>query len=147
MDIIRAKDKQKNWGLNFCAIMQLWRGGCIIQADYITNLIDKLYRSHGHDKEDLLANSEGGKELAANFAATKETLLRGVQADAFVPSLSQSVEYYKYMTSTKLPTQFMESQLDYFGQHMFDTQSDPVGGREKGNHHFQWHPARGITGE
>ncbi|KXJ86010.1 6-phosphogluconate dehydrogenase [Microdochium bolleyi] len=147
MDIIRAKDKQKSWALDFCAIMQLWRGGCIIQADHITDLIDRVYQRHGHDKDDLLANSEVGEELTTNFAATKEVLLKGIEADAFVPSLSQSVEYYKYMTSTRLPTQFMEAQLDYFGQHMFDTQSDPVGGPEKGKHHFEWHPAKGITGK
>jgi len=74
-------------------------------------------------------------------------VLKAIEADAFVPAISQSIEYYKYMTSASLPTQFMEAQLDFFGQHMFDTKDDPVGGPEKGKHHFEWRPAKGITGK
>lgn len=147
MDVIRAKDRQKAWGLDFSEIMQLWRGGCIIQADHITDLIDGVYQRHGHDKHDMLANEEVGRELATNWPAAKEVVLKAIEADAFVPAISQSIEYYKYMTSASLPTQFMEAQLDFFGQHMFDTKDDPVGGPEKGKHHFEWRPAKGITGK
>ncbi|KAH7024735.1 6-phosphogluconate dehydrogenase [Microdochium trichocladiopsis] len=147
MDIIRAKDKQKKWGLDFTKIMQLWRGGCIIQADHITDLITKVYKRHDHSQHDMLSSPEIGKELSANWDALKSVVIRGVQTDAFIPAISQTAEYYKYMTSTGLPTQFMEAQLDFFGEHMYDCKDDPIGGPVKGKHHFEWRPAKGITGK
>ncbi|KAK9414421.1 putative 6-phosphogluconate dehydrogenase [Seiridium unicorne] len=147
MDIIRRKDRNEGWNLDYRKIMQLWRGGCIIQADHIVNLLDGMFAREDHDPNDILGNPEVGHELHELYPAVKKIVLRGIETDTFVPSISQSLEYFKYETSTQLPTQFMEAQLDYFGQHMFDKKSDPVGGPEKGEHHFEWKPATGLTGK
>lgn len=147
MDIIRKKDAKEGWKLDYRKIMQLWRGGCIIQADHIVDLLDSMYARADHDADNILGNAEIGHELHELYPAVKKIVLKGIEKDAFVPSISQSLEFFKYETSTELPTQFMEAQLDYFGQHMFDKQSDPVGGPEKGKHHFEWKPAKGISGK
>ena len=42
-----------------------------------------------------------------------------------------------------LPTQFMEAELDYFGEHMFDKEDEPASEPKKGKHHFEWKPAKG----
>ncbi|KAI1376518.1 6-phosphogluconate dehydrogenase [Hypoxylon crocopeplum] len=147
LDLIRQKDKREGWGLDYRRILQLWRGGCIIQADSVVDVLDAVYARADHDPDDLLANAEVGRELARNFQAVKKVVLKAVEADLFVPAVSQSLEYYKYETSTQLPTQFMEAQLDYFGQHMFDTKDDPVGEPKTGRHHFEWKPAKGSSDE
>ncbi|KAI1351728.1 6-phosphogluconate dehydrogenase [Xylaria sp. FL0043] len=145
LDLIRQKDKDKDWKLDYRQIMQLWRGGCIIKADHITDLLDEMYARPEHDPDDVLGNEEIEKELVANFQHTKRVVLKAVEADLFVPSISQTLEYYKYETSTHLPTQFMEAQLDYFGSHMFETKDDPMRGVEKGEHHHEWKPAKGSA--
>lgn len=145
MDIIRAKDRAEGWGLDYRNILQLWRGGCIIKAEHITDLLETMYARPDHDADDVLGNAEVGRELAAHYPAVKKVVLAAVMADGFVPSISQSLEYYKYETSANLPTQFMEAQLDYFGQHMFDRKDDPVGGPTKGKHHYEWNPAKGSS--
>ncbi|KAI0124301.1 6-phosphogluconate dehydrogenase [Xylariales sp. AK1849] len=147
MDLIRQKDKNEGWNLDYRKIMQLWRGGCIIQADHITDLLDDMYKREDHDPDDTLGNPEIGHELAKHYPEIKKVVLKAVEADMFIPTISQSMEYYKYETSTELPTQFMEAQLDFFGQHMFDKQSDPVGDPKKGKHHFEWREAKGLTGQ
>ena len=43
-----------------------------------------------------------------------------------------------------MPTSFMEAQLDFFGEHMFDLKSEGPGKPVTGPHHFEWKPARGI---
>ncbi|RWA11248.1 hypothetical protein EKO27_g3879 [Xylaria grammica] len=143
LDLIRQKDKDKGWELDYCRILQLWRGGCIIKAEHITDLLDTLYAREGHDPDDILGNEEVEMELAGTFQDTKRVVLKAIEADLFVPSISQTLEYYKYETSTHLPTQFMEAQLDYFGAHMFETKDDPMRGVEKGEHHYEWKPAKG----
>ena len=40
-----------------------------------------------------------------------------------------------------------EAELDYFGAHMFDLKTEGPGKPEKGSHHFEWKPARGIDEE
>jgi 6-phosphogluconate dehydrogenase len=49
------------------------------------------------------------------------------------------------ITKTHLPTQFMEAQLDYFGQHMYESKDDPMRGVQKGEHHYEWKPAKGSS--
>ncbi|KAJ2988069.1 hypothetical protein NUW58_g4171 [Xylaria curta] len=145
LDLIRQKDKDKDWKLDYRKILQLWRGGCIIKAEHITDLLDNMYARADHDPDDILGNEEIGRELSANFQATKKVVLRAMEADLFVPPISQTLEYYKYETSTHLPTQFMEAQLDYFGSHMFERKDDPMRGVEKGEHHYEWKPAKGSS--
>ncbi|KAI0478985.1 6-phosphogluconate dehydrogenase [Xylariaceae sp. FL0804] len=147
MDLIRAKDVEQGWGLDYANIMQLWRGGCIIKAEHIVAdlLQHGVYARADRDPDALLGNPEVAGEMAANYAAARETVLKAVQADLFVPAVSQSLEYYKYETSTSLPTQFMEAQMDYFGQHMFDRKDEPESGPVKGRHHFEWKPAKGSS--
>ncbi|KAI0459811.1 6-phosphogluconate dehydrogenase [Xylaria acuta] len=145
LDLIRQKDKDKDWKLDYCEILQLWRGGCIIKAEHITDLLDKMYAREDHDPDDILGNEEVEKELSGNYQATKKVVLKAVEADLFVPSISQTLGFYKYETSTHLPTQFMEAQLDYFGSHMFERKDDPMRGLEKGEHHYEWNPAKGKS--
>ncbi|KAI0593061.1 6-phosphogluconate dehydrogenase [Biscogniauxia sp. FL1348] len=147
LDLIRQKDKDRGWGLDYGEMLQLWRGGCIIQAEHIADVLERLFSRPDHDPDDILSNPEVGHELARCFPAAKQVVLRAVEADLFVPVLSQTLEYYKYETSTELPTQFMEAQLDYFGQHMFERKDDPVRGPHKGHHHYEWKPAKGASDE
>ncbi|TRX95380.1 hypothetical protein FHL15_003711 [Xylaria flabelliformis] len=136
LDLIRQKDKDKDWKLDYRNILQLWRGGCIIKAEHITDLLDKMYAREDHDLDDILGNEEVGNELSGNYQATKKVVLKAVEADLFVPSISQTLEYYKYETS-----------LDYFGAHMFEKKNDPMRGVEKGDHHYEWKPAKGKSDE
>ncbi|KAI1338964.1 6-phosphogluconate dehydrogenase [Xylariaceae sp. FL0016] len=142
LDLIREKDKDSGWSLSYANILQLWRGGCIIRAEAIAEVLASLYARPDHDPDAILSNSEVGEELGRMYPAVKQVVVRAVESDLFVPAISQTLEYYKYETSTQLPTQFMEAQLDYFGQHMFDRTDDPVGGPTKGKHHFEWKPAK-----
>ena len=71
-------------------------------------------------------------------------VLKAIEANANTSSLSASLEYYKYSSSTGLPTQFMEAELDHFGGHMYDLKSAEPGKPVKGRHHFEWRLAKGI---
>jgi len=144
LHIIKKMDRQEGWNIHYADLLQLWRGGCIIQADHITDLLQRMYDRDDHDDDDILSNKEVGDELSKNFAALKNVVLKSIEADMYVPSISQSLEFYKYSSSTELPTQFMEAELDYFGAHMFDLKDGPPGKPRTGEHHFEWKPAKGI---
>jgi 6-phosphogluconate dehydrogenase len=44
LDIIHEQDRQCGWKLDFAQLLQLWRGGCIIQADHIVDLLQRMYK-------------------------------------------------------------------------------------------------------
>lgn len=147
LHIIKKMDRKKGWNINYGQLLQLYRGGCIIQADHIVDLLQTMYDRNDHDDDDILANKEVGAELSKNFQSLKKVVLKSVEADMYIPSISQSLEFYKYSGSTSLPTQFMEAELDYFGAHNFDLKEGPPGKPQTGELHFSWKPARGIFGE
>ncbi|KAL8837508.1 MAG: hypothetical protein Q9170_002501 [Blastenia crenularia] len=137
LNIIDQADRENRWSIDYAATIQIWRNGCIIKSDYITDMLADIFKDRCADK-DLLHSARIAQELKKAFPALKEIVAKGVQHNAIVPSLSATLEFLKYSTNTTLPTQFYEAQLDYFGKHMFDLKSEPEGKPETGKHHFEW---------
>ncbi|KAK5054485.1 hypothetical protein LTR84_001376 [Exophiala bonariae] len=146
LHILKRMDAQQSWNLDYRNIIQIWRGGCIIQSDYISDLLDHVFEQPNEtDDGSLLSVASIGDELSQAFTSLKNVVLRSIEADAYVPSLSATLEYIKYSASTDLPTQFMEAELDFFGAHNYDLKSEGPGKPVKGRHHYEWRPARGIV--
>ncbi|KAL9066190.1 MAG: hypothetical protein Q9161_007716 [Pseudevernia consocians] len=141
INVIDLADQENKWSIKFSEVVQIWRNGCIIKADYIGDLLEEIFKDPEDTDRDLLHNERIAKELSTNFPALKQVVAMGVQTNAIIPSLSASLEYLKYSVNTILPTQFYEAQLDFFGKHMFDLKSEPAGEPETGHHHYEWKPA------
>lgn len=142
--LIAAADDEHGWGLDYSDVMQLWRGGCIIQSDAIVDMLDGVYKSGKADKHNLLAHPTIAGELSQTMSSFRELVVDAVRLDAYVPALSASFEYLKYSVSTDLPTSFQEAELDFFGNHMYDLKSEGPGEPVVGKHHHEWRPARGL---
>ena len=126
-NLIDQADQENKRSINFAEVIQIWRNGCIIRADYIADMLGSIFTKTGEHDRDLLHNHIIAKGLKENFAALKKVVTMGVDTNAIIPSLSATLEYLKYSVNTVLPTQFYEAQLDYFGKHMFDLKSEPAG--------------------
>ncbi|KAL8768929.1 MAG: hypothetical protein Q9209_004984 [Squamulea sp. 1 TL-2023] len=137
INIIDQADQENCWNIDYSAVVQIWRNGCIIKANYITDILADIF-GKPHADLDLLHNERIVQELKNAFPALKEVVSKGVEHNTIVPSLSATLEFLKYSTSTILPTQFYEAQMDYFGKHMFDLKSEPAGKPVTGKHHFEW---------
>ncbi|KAL8785490.1 MAG: hypothetical protein Q9213_003316 [Squamulea squamosa] len=137
ISIIDQADQENRWNIDYSAVVQIWRNGCIIRADYITDMLADIFGKPKTDL-DLLHNERVAQELKNAFPALKEIVSKGVEHNTVVPSLSATLEFLKYSTNTILPTQFYEAQMDYFGKHMFDLKSEPAGKPVTGKHHFEW---------
>ena len=144
LDLLEKANQEKGWELNFANVIAIWRGGCIIQSDYIADLLQGVYQDEPH-AGNLLGNPKVAKEVKGCYAGLKNVVLKATEVDAHVPSLSASLEYVKYSSSTDLPTQFMEAELDYFGRHMFDLKAAGPGKPVTGEHHFEWKPPHGRS--
>ena len=58
--------------------------------------------------------------LAGALPSLRRLVIWGLERDAYVPTLSASLEWIKYIGTRTLPTMFMEAELDLFGPHKFD---------------------------
>lgn len=141
--LLEKADQENRWDMDFTNIINIWRAGCIIRSEYISNILEKVYQGNKSEKNPLFSKVVTD-ELKKGYPSLRLTVSKAVEADACVPALSGTLEYLKYATVAQGPTQFMEAELDYFGAHMFDLKSEPAGGAETGKHHFGWKPAKGI---
>lgn len=144
MHLLATADKENGWDLNYTHVLQLWRAGCIIRSNVLTDMLASIYRDSKLDKTNLPAHPTIASDMTTTYGSLKTVVLKGVEADHNVPALSAALEYYKYSGYTDMPTSFQEAQLDYFGEHMFDLKRDGPGEPVTGKHHFEWKPARGI---
>jgi 6-phosphogluconate dehydrogenase len=85
-------DAEQKWNIDFASLLQRWRGGRIIQSDYIVGFLEKVYRQADHDDNDLLDHVEIGGQLKENYPALKRIALEAMEVDAVVPSTSASLE-------------------------------------------------------
>ncbi|KAI4741464.1 6-phosphogluconate dehydrogenase C-terminal domain-like protein [Aureobasidium sp. EXF-12298] len=140
INVIDHKNREVHWNINFSEVLQIWRAGCIIQADYIASLLEPIFAEFRNtDTMNLLFEKTVASDLKKGQPALKRVVVQAVLGDHVVPAISSSLDYIKYQTGLELPTQFYEAELDYFGKHMYDKKGeDPKGAPTTGKYHFEW---------
>jgi 6-phosphogluconate dehydrogenase len=143
LELIARTSKDEGWAINLGDCLQIWRAGCIIQSEYIADLLQPPLTSN-KQMMNIKFIDEVAHELHNNFPALKSTVLEGIMYDQYIPAMSATVEYLKYDGGTMLPTKFMEAQMDYFGAHAYNkpgVYGEDPGPTHKGPHHYEWKPA------
>ncbi|PNS13931.1 hypothetical protein CAC42_1422 [Sphaceloma murrayae] len=143
LNIINKTNLDRGWNIDFAAVWQIWRAGCIIQADYIAELLHPILSDYQkQDLTNLLTRKAIADEMVRCKPALQRIVGQAVTYDHVAPAMSASLEYVKYQTGLELPTQFYEAELDYFGKHMYDrTDEDEEEAPVEGKQHFEWKPA------
>lgn len=147
MNVIAAADKQHSWEIDYSQVWQIWRAGCIIQADSISDeILAPIFLKTPSSKDLNLNHSERvSQDIKKCFPALRRIVGKAIETDQVVPALSATLEYVKMVSGVDLPTSFYEAELDYFGAHMFDRKGDgdqKVKEPGEGKHHFEWKEAR-----
>lgn len=146
MNVIATADQEHKWEIDYSQVWQIWRAGCIIQADYISDeILAPILKSNPLPKDlNLNFSPRVAKDVKSCFPALRRVVAKAVETDQVVPAISATLEYFKVANGTDLPTSFYEAELDYFGSHMFDKKGDKDENVKKpmeGKHHFEWKPA------
>ena len=136
LDLLFRTSQREGWGIDLEQVVRIWRAGCIIKSDYITDLFERHY-AENPGQHPLLGDEVSG-EVKRCWPSLKSVVLRGLEVDAHLPGLGATLDYLKYSGSTELPTCFMEAQLDAFGAHGYELKSEKNGNLSKGKHHSHW---------
>ncbi|KAI0384437.1 6-phosphogluconate dehydrogenase, decarboxylating [Hypomontagnella monticulosa] len=144
LELIARASKDEGWDVNLGKCIQIWRAGCIIQEDHIADMLEPILLNAKEPIMNMKLIDEVASELRDNFDALKQTTLKAIEWDNYVPAISASLEYLKYVGGGMLATQFMEAEMDFFGAHAYDrphVRGEDPGRPTKGAHHYEWRPA------
>ena len=116
MALLQAASKKYNWELNLGKIVQGWRSGCIIRAQFLDE-VTKAYQENPEMHNLLTAPrfAQVVKESIGNLVNINEVANRvGVAA----PAMGNSLNYIMQLTSpVMVSAQVSALQRDYFGAH------------------------------
>lgn len=125
LDLIKTVGEENDWSLDFGAIARLWRGGCIIRAQFL-NRIAEAYADQP-DLTNLMMNDFFKGILHRAQAAWREVVALGITNGIPVPAFSASLAYYDSYRSEVLPANLLQAQRDFFGAHTYERVDKPAG--------------------
>ena len=129
-DIYKTASEEHNWDLNYGAIAMIFRGGCIIRAQFLQSIKD------AYDSDPKLANlmlAPYFKNVLENYQnAWREVIMEAVKNGIPVPAFSSALAYFDSYRTETLPANLLQAQRDYFGAHTYKRID------KEGTFHYKW---------
>lgn len=128
--LMREASQAYHWNLNFGDIALMWRGGCIIRAQFLETI------KAAFDADPALLNlllAPYFKDAAEKAqSAWRKVVTTAVALGLPVPAFSSALAYYDGYRRETLPANLLQAQRDYFGAHTYRRIDKP------GVFHTEW---------
>ncbi|MGD9646182.1 MAG: decarboxylating NADP(+)-dependent phosphogluconate dehydrogenase [Pirellulales bacterium] len=114
---LQAAAAEHHWPLNFGNIALLWRGGCIIRAQFL----DRIKEAFDADPqlENLLLAPYFREAIEAAQPAWRHVVTTAVQFGIPIPAFAAAIAYFDGYRQARLPANLLQAQRDYFGAHTY----------------------------
>lgn len=114
---MRAASNEYAWDLRYGDIAMIFRGGCIIRAQFLQKI------KEAYDREPELANlllDPYFKGIVENYQqALRQVLAIAIDRGIPVPTFASAIAYYDSYRTETLPANLLQAQRDYFGAHTY----------------------------
>ncbi len=114
----RMASSQYGWSLNLGEIALIFRGGCIIRADFL-NTISDVFKENPELSNILLA-PYFVERASRHQASLRKIVMKGFEAGLSLPCLTTSLTYYDGYRSASSGANLIQAQRDYFGAHTYE---------------------------
>ncbi|MBC7443069.1 MAG: NADP-dependent phosphogluconate dehydrogenase [Ramlibacter sp.] len=116
-DAIIAGAAKYGWTVDKGAIATIWRGGCIIRAQFLDRIVD----AYANDPSipTLLADPYFAKAVADGGAAWRRVVSTAALSGIPVPGFASALSYFDSLASERLPAALVQGQRDFFGAHTY----------------------------
>ena len=128
--LLKAASDEYQWNLNYGDMALLWRGGCIIRAQFLDRIKEAFSANANLPNlmidpffSDLLAKTQANWRLVVSLCKQQ-----GIPTPAF----SASLDYYDSYRQGALSANMIQAQRDYFGAHTYERVD------KSGVFHSQW---------
>lgn len=115
---MRAASEEYNWDLQYGDIAMIFRGGCIIRAQFLQKIKDAYDREPG--LKNLLLDPYFKEIIESYQYSLREIIANAVQAGIPVPCFAAALSYYDSYRTATLPANLLQAQRDYFGAHTYE---------------------------
>ncbi|MCJ8007736.1 NADP-dependent phosphogluconate dehydrogenase [Lederbergia wuyishanensis] len=127
---MKAASEEYGWDLKYGDIAMIFRGGCIIRAQFLQKIKD------AYDRDANLANlmlDPYFKEIVESYqSALRKVIAIAVERGIAVPCFSSAIAYYDSYRTETLPANLLQAQRDYFGAHTYERLD------KEGTFHTEW---------
>jgi 6-phosphogluconate dehydrogenase len=114
---IQAGSAEYNWNIDSAAMATIWRGGCIIRAQFL----DRIRSAYEADPSTptLLTDEHFTEALADAQDAWRDVVGVAARLGVPTPGFSSALAYYDALRAERLPAALIQAQRDYFGAHTY----------------------------
>ncbi len=130
MNLLRVAGKTHEWGLKLGHIARIWKGGCIIRAQFLGRIKEAYDRNA--DLANLMVDAEFAREMSDRQAGWRRAIALGVSHGVPMPTMMASLSYYDAYRRERLPASLTQAQRDFFGAHTYQRVD------RAGSFHTQW---------
>ncbi len=114
---LQAAAKEHKWPLNYGDCALLWRGGCIIRAQFLDRIKEAFDENAALDN--LLLHPFFTEAVHKAQDAWRHVVTTATSRGLPVPAFSAALAYYDSLRLERLPANLLQAQRDYFGAHTF----------------------------
>jgi 6-phosphogluconate dehydrogenase len=132
MQLIQAGSAKYSWGISMKEMARIWKGGCIIRARLLDNIMKAYERAP--DLKNLLLDEDFEGRMHGAQANWRKALGIAMNLGIPTPAFSASLAYFDSYRTARLPQNVTQAQRDAFGAHTYERTDKP----ELGFVHSEW---------
>lgn len=106
------------WSLDFGKIASIFRGGCIIRAEFL-NKIMAAYEKNP-DLRNLIFDDFFLGKINENQHSLRASICQAIQNGLAVPAFSSALQYIDEYSGSTIGANLIQAQRDYFGAHTYE---------------------------
>ena len=114
---LQAAAREYDWPLNYGDCALLWRGGCIIRAQFLDRIKEAFDTQS--DLENLLLFPYFTDVVHQAQPSWRQVVSAATARGLPVPAFSAALSYYDSYRAARLPANLLQAQRDYFGAHTY----------------------------
>ncbi len=118
MHLLWQASIQYEYELNLAEIAKIWRGGCIIRAEFL----EDIYQAYKKEPslEHLFADANVQQKIKQSLKGTRNVVSSAVQAGIAIPCYAAALTYFDTLKTGRMPSNLTQAQRDFFGAHTFE---------------------------
>ena len=123
--LMKLAAEEHKWDLKYGEIALMWRGGCIIRAQFLGKIKGAFDKNP--KLQNLLLDDYFKSVIEKNQNAWRKVVATAIENGIPVPAFSSALAYYDGYRSERLPANLLQAQRDYFGAHTYERVDKPRG--------------------
>jgi 6-phosphogluconate dehydrogenase len=130
MHLLARASEEFKYDLQLATIAKIWRGGCIIRSAFLNDIYGAF--EGNNQLAHLLLDGNVQKLVQGSAGGARSLLASAITAGLPVPAYTSALGYFDAFRTSRLPSNLIQAQRDYFGAHTYEL----IG--KEGVFHTQW---------